>query len=74
MCIFLENRAKPPIVEAIALHPASIANFMLFSGSKYMGFGVNELPAVCSIPWSTGKIERYPFRPFYHGCRADLNF
>jgi hypothetical protein len=60
-------------METIALHPASKANFILFSGSKQMGFGVNELPAVCSAPWSTGKIERYPVPPLYHGCRADLN-
>ena len=32
----------------------------MFSGSKYAGFGANEAPAECSMPWSTGRIETYP--------------
>ena len=32
----------------------------MLSGSKYCGFGANDAPAECSMPWSTGRIERYP--------------
>src|SRR2546425_6280349 len=52
--------ASTPKVEATALHPPSIASFTIFSGSKYIGFGANDAPAECSMPWSTGRIERYP--------------
>ena len=32
----------------------------MFSGSKYAGFGANDAPAECSMPWSTGRIDTYP--------------
>jgi hypothetical protein len=37
-----------------------MASLTIFSGSKYSGFGANEAPAECSMPWSTGRIEKYP--------------
>jgi len=39
-----------------ALHyTASTAN-LRYSGSKYIGLGAKEAPALCSMPWSTGKM------------------
>jgi hypothetical protein len=35
-----------------------MASLMMFSGSKYIGLGEKEDPALRSIPWSTGKIEQ----------------
>ena len=46
-----------PKVEATALQPPSIASLTMFSGSKYSGFGANDAPAECSMPWSTGRID-----------------
>src|SRR5258706_7467098 len=57
---FRATEPSTPNVEATALQPPSIASFTMFSGSKYWGFGANDAPAECSIPWSTGRIERYP--------------
>src|SRR5437660_1689385 len=48
-----------PNVDATALQPPSMASFTMFSGSKYSGLGANEAPAECSMPWSTGRIDRY---------------
>ncbi len=51
---------KTPKVVATALQPASRLKRIIFSGSKNMGFGAKEAPAVCSMPWSTGKMDKYP--------------
>jgi len=48
MRIFFDIAANVPKVVATALQLASSDNLMIFSGSKYIGFGENELPAVCS--------------------------
>ena len=55
---FLETEPKTPNVEVTPPHPPSIANLIMFSGSKYIGFGAKDAPAECSTPWSTGNIER----------------
>src|SRR6185312_6199263 len=61
LCAYLRaNDPSTPNVDATALQPPSIASFTIFSGSKYCGFGANDAPAECSIPWSTGRIETYP--------------
>jgi len=50
--------ASPPRVDAKALHSAASASSARFSGSKYAGFFEKLAAAECSIPWSTGRIER----------------
>ncbi len=49
---------RTPSVDATALHPPSWARRTMFSGSKYSGAGANDAAPECSIPWSTGRIER----------------
>src|SRR6266849_5806653 len=51
---------RTPNVDATALQPPSIASSTIFSPSKYAGLAAKDAPAECSIPWSTGRIERYP--------------
>ncbi len=53
-----ETAPSTPIVEATALQPPSCASSTIFSGSKYAGFGAKLAPALCSIPWSTGRMLR----------------
>ena len=58
LCAYLRaTELSTPSVDATALHPPSIASFTMFSESKYAGFGANEAPAECSMPWSTGRID-----------------
>ncbi len=58
LCAHLRETApSTPNVEATALQPPSTASSTIFSGSKYSGFGANDAPAECSMPWSTGRIE-----------------
>jgi hypothetical protein len=46
-----------PSVEAMALQPPSIASST--SGRvEVLGLGANDAAAECSMPWSTGRIER----------------
>ncbi len=59
MCAYLRATApRTPSVEATALQPPSMASFTIPSGSKQTGFFAKLAPAECSIPWSTGRIER----------------
>jgi hypothetical protein len=58
LCAYLRETApSTPSVEATPLQPPSMASLTMFSGSKYIGFGANEAPAECSMPWSTGRID-----------------
>ena len=52
-----------PSVDATALHPPSIASSTIFAGSKYIRVRRERGAAECSIPWSTGRIDRYPVPP-----------
>ena len=45
------------------MQPPSIASFTMFSGSKNAGFGANDAAPECSMPWSTGRIDRNPVCP-----------
>ena len=54
---FLDTEPSTPSVEATALQPPSIASSTMFAGSKYIGFGANEAPPECSMPWSTGSMD-----------------
>ena len=47
-----------PRVEATALQPPSMASLTMFSGSMNAGLGPKADAAECSMPWSTGRIER----------------
>ena len=59
LCAYLRaTEPSTPKVLATALQPPSIASFTMFSGSKYSGFFANDAPAECSMPWSTGRIDR----------------
>jgi len=59
LCAYLRaTMPSTPYVEATALQPPSIARRTMYSGSNICGFGANDAPAECSMPWSTGKIER----------------
>ena len=71
---FRETEPNTPRVEATALHPPSIANFRIFSGSKYIGFGVNDAAAECSIPWSTGRMDKYPVSASLPWLKIDFKF
>ena len=58
LCAYLRAiEPSTPNVDATALQPPSIARRTMFSGSKYAGFGANDAPAECSMPWSTGRID-----------------
>ena len=54
---FRLHMPSTPKVDATALQPPSIASSTIFSASKYAGFGANDAPAECSMPWSTGRID-----------------
>jgi len=50
LCAYLlEWSDRTPKVEATALQPPSMASLIMFSGSKYSGFGAKALPTLCSI-------------------------
>ena len=53
-----DTAPRTPKVVATALHPPSMASSTMLAGSKYFGFGANDAAAECSMPWSTGRIER----------------
>jgi hypothetical protein len=57
---FLHTVAKIATVDTHALQPPSSARRTMFSGSKYMGLGAKAEAAECSMPWSTGRMDRYP--------------
>src|SRR5215475_940980 len=58
-CAYLRGtEPRTPDVEATALEPPSTASRTIFAPAKYAGFGANDAPAECSIPWSTGRIDR----------------
>ena len=55
---FRATDPSTPYVVATALQPPSMASSTMLAGSKYAGFLANDAPAECSMPWSTGRIER----------------
>ena len=63
-CTYLRDaRPSVPRVVATALHSPARASSRRFSGSKYSGLLEKLAAAECSMPWSTGRIERYPLPP-----------
>jgi len=55
-----EVMANTPRVLATALQPPSMARLQMCSGSNMGRLGANDAAPLCSIPWSTGRIETYP--------------
>ncbi len=39
-----------------------------------MELGLNAEPALCYIPWSTGKLERKPISAYHADLKIELSF
>ncbi len=59
LCAYRRATApRTPSVDATALQSAASASSTMLAGSKYVGAFAKLAAPECSIPWSTGRIDR----------------